>query len=81
MPIAWGVSSYNRLYNWLWFGNGYHAEHHYRPRTHWTKMRQFHEQIKEEQVKAGVHTINTCHALGFMARSNRQKRKVAYEAA
>lgn len=73
VPLAWGVSSYNRLYNWLWFGNGYHAEHHYRPRTHWTKMRNFHEHIKKEQVKAGVHTIGTCHALGFMARSNRMK--------
>ncbi len=70
-PIAWGVSNYNRLYNWLWFGNGYHAEHHYRPRMHWTKLPQFHEQIKSEQAKAGVHIIGTCHALGFMAKSNR----------
>jgi len=36
VPIAWGVSSYHKLYNWLWFNNGYHAEHHYRPRLHWT---------------------------------------------
>jgi fatty acid desaturase len=73
VPIAWGVSSYNRLYNWLWFGNGYHAEHHYRPRTHWTRLRAFEQQIKEEQTKAGVHTIGTCHALGFLAKSNRKR--------
>lgn len=73
VPIAWGVSSYNRFYNWLWFSNGYHAEHHYRPRTHWTKMHKFHEQIKGDQAKAAVHVIGTCHALGFLARSNRVK--------
>src|SRR5579883_612897 len=36
-PIAWGVSTYHRLYNWTWMNNGYHAEHHYRPKHHWTK--------------------------------------------
>lgn len=71
-PIAWGVSSHNRFYNWLWFGNGYHAEHHYRPRTHWTKLRYFHEQIADQQEEAGVHVISTCHALGFMAKENRE---------
>jgi fatty acid desaturase len=71
MPIAWGVSSYNRIYNWLWFYNGYHAEHHFRPRTHWTAMRQLHEKIAQEQTAAHVHTISTCHALGFLAQENR----------
>ncbi len=66
VPIAWGVSSYNRFYNWLWFYNGYHAEHHYRPRQHWTRMRELHLQIAEEQQRAGVRVINTCHALGFL---------------
>jgi len=70
-PIAWGVSSHKSFYNWLWFGNGYHAEHHYRPKTHWTKLRDLHEHIKSEQVAAGTHVISTCHALGFMARENR----------
>ena len=31
-PIAWGVSSYGKIYNWLFFYNGYHAEHHFRPK-------------------------------------------------
>jgi fatty acid desaturase len=72
VPMAWGVSSYNWFYNWLWFGNGYHAEHHYRPRLHWTKLRSFHEEIKQRQDAAGVHVISTCHALGFMAKENRE---------
>lgn len=65
-PIAWGVSSYNWLYNLLWFNNGYHAEHHFRPRMHWKNMKTFHRSIRSEQEAAGVHVIRHCHALGFL---------------
>ena len=68
VPIAWGVSSYNWLYNVIWFNNGYHAEHHYRPRIHWTQMKSLHQQIAEEQKRAGVHVIKPPHALGFLQR-------------
>jgi fatty acid desaturase len=60
------VSSYGKLYNAIWFNNGYHAEHHYKPKVHWTKMDQLHEQIRQEQIKAGVHVIKPPHALGFL---------------
>lgn len=33
-----GISHYGRLYNWLWFNDGYHAEHHSRPGAHWTTL-------------------------------------------
>lgn len=66
VPIAWGVSSYHRLYNWLWFNNGYHAEHHFRPRVHWTQMKELHEQIAAEQRAAGTRVIRPPHALGFL---------------
>ena len=66
-PIAWGVSSYNKLYNWTWMNNGYHAEHHYRPKLHWTKMADLHREIAAEQKKAGVHVIAWPHVLGFLA--------------
>ena len=65
-PIAWGVSSYNRLYNWIWLNNGYHAEHHYRPKQHWTKMAELHREIAGQQKAAGVRVIRYCHALGFL---------------
>jgi fatty acid desaturase len=65
-PIAWGVSSYDRVYNLLWFNNGYHAEHHYRPRVHWTQMGRLHEQIRAEQEAKGVRVIRPPHALGFL---------------
>jgi hypothetical protein len=53
-------------HNLLWFNNGYHAEHHFRPKLHWTRMKQFHEQIIEEQKREGVRVIKPPHALGFL---------------
>lgn len=66
-PLAWGVSSYDKIYNWLWFNNGYHAEHHYRPQIHWTKMRELHAQVKTEMEMKGTHIIIPPHALAFLA--------------
>jgi hypothetical protein len=42
------VSHYGALYNALFFNDGYHTEHHARPGTHWTKLR--------EQVRPGAET-------------------------
>ncbi len=72
MPIAWGVSSYHWLYNVVWFNNGYHAEHHYRPSMHWTKMRELRDRIVEEQRKAGVRVIKPPHVFGFFDRGLRE---------
>jgi fatty acid desaturase len=68
LPIAWGVSNYGRLYNWLWLNNGYHAEHHFRPRLHWTQMKKFHRDIAQRQQAARVRVINWPHCLGFLDR-------------
>jgi len=65
-PIAWGVSSYSRWYNLRWFNNGYHAEHHFRPKVHWTKMKPLHHQIADAQRREGVRVIKPPHALGFL---------------
>jgi hypothetical protein len=32
------VSHYGWLYNWLFFNDGYHVEHHNRPSHHWTQL-------------------------------------------
>ena len=65
-PIAWGVSSYGKIYNWLFFYNGYHAEHHFRPKVHWTKMEAFRQSIAELQKEEGVRTIKRAHMFGFL---------------
>jgi fatty acid desaturase len=65
-PIAWGVSTYDKLYNWTWMNNGYHAEHHYRPKVHWTEMPALHRAISEEQRRAGTRVIRPPHPLGFL---------------
>ena len=66
VPMAWGVSSYHKLYNLVWFNNGYHAEHHYRPRAHWTLMKTLKNQIETDQREVGVRVIKPPHAFGFM---------------
>jgi fatty acid desaturase len=65
-PIAWGVSTYGRLYNWIFLYNGYHAEHHFRPKVHWTRMAAFHHEIAELQASEGVTVIAWAHPLGFL---------------
>jgi fatty acid desaturase len=74
-PIAWGVSTYGKIYNWLFFYNGYHAEHHFRPKVHWTNMEKFRQSIADLQKREGVRTIKRAHMLGFLDRSLPQRRE------
>lgn len=76
-PLAWGVSSYAPLYNVLWFNNGYHAEHHFRPSVHWTRLKALHAAISDAQRDAGTHVIRTSHALGFLDPANQTLRMPA----
>ncbi|MBA3881535.1 MAG: fatty acid desaturase [Chthoniobacterales bacterium] len=54
-----------RVLQLVFFYNGYHAEHHFRPKGQWTKMERFHQQIAELQRREGVRAINHAHMLGF----------------
>jgi fatty acid desaturase len=78
-PIAWGVSSYGKIYNWLFFYNGYHAEHHFRPKVHWTKMEGFHQQVAELQKEEGVRVIEHAHMLGFLDANLPKRGKSGFE--
>ena len=60
------MSSYGKVYNWIFFNNGYHAEHHFRPKAHWTKMHEFYLQIRDLQLRAGTRVISQPHMLGFL---------------
>jgi len=65
LPIAWAVNSYSTSYNFFWLNNGYHAEHHYRPKLHWTQMKKLHSLLGQDQLNH-IHTIKYSHLLGFI---------------
>lgn len=53
------VSCYNKLYNFLWFNNGYHQEHHFSPTTHWTEIEKVKDLLpKDRKIVDGAHFFN-----------------------
>lgn len=55
------VSCYNRLYNLIWFNNGYHQEHHFRMQVHWSKIQEVRALMLPEnnrRVVRGAHWFN-----------------------
>jgi fatty acid desaturase len=76
-PYANSVSSYHRAYNLLWFNNGYHQEHHWDPKMHWTRMRQLHEQIKDRLEANGTRVLRGPHLTAFFEQwiENRRKKE------
>jgi fatty acid desaturase len=64
--FANSVSSYNWLYNFLWFNNGYHQEHHWDPKSHWTRMRELHERIRPQLEANGTRVLRGPHITGLI---------------
>lgn len=52
------VSCYSNWYNFIWFNNGFHQEHHYRPQIHWSK-------VKEIKITEGLNRKIVKHAHWF----------------
>lgn len=55
------VSCYNPFYNFVWFNNGYHQEHHYRPQVHWTRVAEVRGLLppaSQRRVVRGAHWFN-----------------------
>ncbi len=65
-PLANSVSSYHRWYNLLWFNNGYHQEHHWDPKVHWTRMHALHEQLRDRMVASGTRVLRGPHLTAFL---------------
>jgi len=81
--FANSVSSYNRLYNALWFNNGYHQEHHWDPKRHWTKMKQLHQQLRPHLDANGTRILQGPHLTAFFEEwlaDRRQPRKTNVQA-
>lgn len=52
------VSCYSHWYNRIWFNNGYHQEHHFRPGLHWSDVPVLRPQLpheSERRVVSGAH--------------------------
>jgi fatty acid desaturase len=65
-PLANSVSSYNRLYNLLWFNNGYHQEHHWDPKWHWSRMHELHEKLRPQMEANGTRMLRGPHLTAFL---------------
>jgi fatty acid desaturase len=65
-PAATGVSTYEPVYNLTFLNNGYHAEHHYRPKQHWTRMAALRREMTADGVASEVKVIGPAHFLGFL---------------
>lgn len=59
------VSSYNGVYNLFWFNNGYHQEHHWDPKVHWTQMRRLRDEIKDQLAANGTRILRGPHITAF----------------
>lgn len=57
------VSCYNRMYNFLWFNNGFHQEHHFEPEIHWRDLPNITEKLPALNNR---RVVSGCHLLGLM---------------
>ncbi len=54
------VSCYNSFYNFIWFNNGYHQEHHFSPQIHWTNIQEVKNDLPPDRVIVrGCHLFNS----------------------
>jgi fatty acid desaturase len=54
------VSCYNPVYNYLWFNNGYHQEHHFSPQVHWRNIPKVRPELPPDRVIVkGCHLFNS----------------------
>src|SRR5262249_49913034 len=60
------ISSYHRVYNAVFFYNGYHQEHHWDPKAHWTRMQEVHEEILPEMLANHTRFLRGPHITVFL---------------
>ena len=65
-PTATGVSTYEPIYNFIFLNNGYHAEHHFRPKRHWSEMETLRREMSLKGQLADTRTMKLPHFLGFL---------------
>jgi hypothetical protein len=60
-----GTSYYGKLYNALFFNDGYHTEHHAHPDVHWTRLPAFHESTVVSAWPAPVRWVEAFSLAGL----------------
>lgn len=74
------ISHYGRFYNWLFFNDGYHCEHHHRPGAHWKDLPRFIEPERNESrwpaVLRWLDCFNLCSLERLVLRSRTLQRFV-----
>lgn len=65
-PFANSVSSYHRLYNFVCFNNGYHQEHHWDPKMHWTRMKELSQRLRPQLEANKTRILRGPHMTGLI---------------
>jgi fatty acid desaturase len=78
-PYANSVSSYHFWYNLLWLNNGYHQEHHWDPKRHWSRMPELHKKIRDHLIRNRTRMLKGPHMTAFLEDWLLQRRKPAVQ--
>lgn len=54
MPLGESRDFTGRLGNWLFFNNGYHSAHHFRPAAHWTELPALHARLMDNAARGDL---------------------------
>jgi hypothetical protein len=55
------TSHYGRLYNLLFFNDGYHVEHHARPGLHWSRLPDYRDEVaRQSRWPAPLRWLDAC---------------------
>ncbi len=76
--FANSVSSYHRLYNLVFFNNGFHQEHHWDPKAHWTRMSEVHQEILPQMIAHRTRILRGPHITAFLEEWIRRKKGWAW---
>ena len=60
------TSYYGRLYNLLFFNDGYHVEHHARPGVHWSRLPEYRDRgARQSRWPAPLRWLDVCGLVGL----------------
>ncbi|MCB1614382.1 MAG: fatty acid desaturase [Pseudomonadales bacterium] len=67
------VSYYGKLYNLLWFNEGYHQEHHLKPNCHWKDRPALRTEAEKAFKAQGAYQASLPAMFGFLDKGKNQR--------